>query len=141
MATIIEKIKAYFNTNPDIYAREINVNYLGYADGSISIENVPSEPVVKRYSDGATLRQYCFLLVSREAYDGDSTANTEVSKFYENFERWIDTNNNAGNLPDLSELGLKAEKLEVVKSGCVYNTAKASARFQMELRLLYKQNY
>jgi len=141
MASIIESIKSYLNTYSAIANKGINVNYLDTTLQSFSIENVAQNSIVKRYSDGETLRQYCFLLASREAYDSDKTENTKISKFYEEFERWIEKNNIDGVLPNLSGLDLVAEGIEVLESGYILNTAKTSARFQIKLRLLYRQKY
>jgi len=141
MATIIDSIKTYLSTYQSISNKEMNVNYLGMTPQCFSIENVPTTPIIKRYSDGETIRQYCFLLASRENYDSNNTENTKIAQFYEEFERWIEKNNSDGTLPNLSDLGLTAEKIEVLESGYIYNTAKTSARFQIKLRLLYRQKY
>lgn len=139
--SIIEAIKQFLADCPLLFDSELNVNYLSHKPLSFSIENVSVNPIIKRYSDGATLRQYCFILASREAFDDSVMENLRTADFFENFERWIDEQNLAHILPDLSNLSCSSQSIEVVESGCMYDTATTSARFQIKLRLIYKQNY
>lgn len=137
--SIIESVKNYLKSCPCFEDKAININYLSPQSGSFSIDNVPKNPIIKRYSDGETLMQFCFLIAGRAAYDKDAEENLKISQFFEEFEGWIDSQNKAKNLPDLSDMGLLPTAIEVTKSGTVYDTARTSARFQTELRLLYKK--
>ena len=139
--SIIESVKNYLGNCPKLLNNVINVNYLGPETVSYTVDNVPVKSLLKRYSDGETLRQFCFTVASREIYDSDIVSNTEVSEFFEEFERWIELQNMEKNLPDLTAMGLKAVAVETLESGCLYDTARTSARFQIKLRLLYKQKY
>lgn len=137
--SIIKSVKNYLEACPYFEGKTVNINYLPSQIGSFSIDNVPKNPIVKRYSDGETLMQFCFLVAERIVYDGDGGENLQVSQFFEEFENWIDAQNSEKNFPDLSGIGLVPASIEVTKSGTLYDTARTSARFQTELRLLYKK--
>lgn len=137
--SIIESIKNYLESCPYFEGKAININYLSPQNGSLSIDNVPKNPIVKRYSDGESLMQFCFLLAERIVYDGSIQENLQISQFFEEFESWIELQNKEKNLPDLSYMGLLSVSIEVTESGTIYDTARTSARFQTGLRLLYKK--
>ena len=137
--SIIESIKNYLTSCPDLNGKAININYLSPERDSFSIDNVPKNPVVKRYSDGESLMQFCFLIAGRTVYDRDVYENMRIAEFFEDFESWIERQNSLKILPDLSDLGLSPTAIEVTKSGTVYDTARTSARFQIEARLLYRK--
>lgn len=139
--TITESVKTFLLTCPLFEGKEININYLEEKPTSFSLENVPASSVIKRYSDGGTLRQFCFILASREAYDNNCTENLKTAQFFEELALWIDRQNRAKNLPDLSSLGGKAEQIEISESGAICNTAVTSAQFQIKLKLIYKQDF
>jgi hypothetical protein len=137
--SIIESIKDYLITCPQLSGKEININYLSPCQDSFAIDNVAKNPIVKRYISGETIRQYCFLLAGRVIYDADLNSNVEISQFFENFENWIASNNEAGIFPDFGKPDIVPIAIEVTKSGEIQDTARTSARIQVELRLLYKQ--
>ena len=137
--SIIESIKNYLTSCPDLNGKAININYLSSERDSFSIDNVPKNPVVKRYSDGESLMQFCFVIAGRTVYDRDTYENMRIAEFFEDFESWIARQNSLKNLPNVSDLGLLPIAIEVTKSGTVYDTARTSARFQIEARLLYRK--
>lgn len=136
--SIIESLKNYLATCPELSEKEININYLSQKPDSFAIDNVAKNPIVKRYIGGETIRQYCFLLAGRVVYDQDTKSNLAVSSFFEKFEKWIETQNKARIFPDLGAMNLIPIAIEVTKSGEILDTARTSARIQFELRLLYK---
>ena len=139
MMTIIESLKNFLENCPLLGEGEININYLSPDIGSYTIDKLPKRSVVKRYCDGETLCQFCILLGGRQVYDGNTEGNLEVSEFFEKFEDWINTQNRTNNLPDVDGMGLTPIALEVINSGYISDTSRTSARFQIELRFLYRQ--
>ena len=81
---MIDSIRQYIGRCPIFKDNTINVNYLGNkAKVSYSVEAVPSNPVVKKYTDGAKLCQVLFVVASRELYTESPKDNTAVMKFYD----------------------------------------------------------
>ena len=135
---IIDSLKAFFEECPLLENGRINVNYLGPEKADYSIENVPAAPVVRRYVDGAEVRQYVFVFASREWSDEDRLTNMDTARFYEELGGWIEERNRSGALP-LLENGMSALKLEAASGGYVLSAKGGTARFQLQCRLVYRK--
>ena len=135
---IIDSLKDFFEECPLLEGGRINVNYLGPKKADYSIEGVPSDPVIRRYVDGATLRQYVFVFASREYYDEDQLQNMDTARFYEELGAWIEEKNSRGELPLLKD-GCRALILEVSTGGYILSARSGSARFQLQCRLIYRK--
>lgn len=129
---IIDSIREYVRTYPDIDNRKINIDYLG--DGmEYSIDPIGVDPIYKRYVDGSCLKQFQFALISKEAYDGDARTGIANSGFYQNFEEWTEQNNLNDIVPELD--GHDAIRVEVLQSGYLFSTEVDLGRYQMICRL------
>ena len=137
---IIESLKDYISTCPYLYEfnKEINVDYLDDDSTTYSIEEVPCEPIIKKYLNGDTKRQYDFIFASRESYGPDVFQNIENSGFYEDFASWIEEESFNNNLPDLGE-SRESIKIEVSTTGYAFQTDINQARYQIQLKLIYFQ--
>lgn len=134
---IIDRIRAYFLSCPilDEFAK-LNIDYLGVNAREYTIDPVPSGSVIKNYIDGGTLRQYLFVFASREFYGDDVIQNIENSGFYEKLSNWLELQNDICNLPDLGD-ERKAIKFEVISSAYLFGAEEDSARYQIQIRLIY----
>ena len=97
-------------------AIRVNVNYLEPNTDTYSIEEVPVNPIIKRYVNGDSIRQYAFIFTSREPYGVDVLTNIDNSGFYEKLAVEIESNNNNEILPILDE-NLEALTIEVTSTG------------------------
>lgn len=136
--TIIESIRSFISKCPYLseFSNGINVDYLDNEFTSYSIEEVPSNPVIKTYINGSSVRQYLFIFTSRESYGQDVMQNLENSGFYEHFADWLDEQSMLGNLPILSD-NKEARKIEAITSGYAFATDIDKARYQIQCRLVY----
>ncbi len=136
---ILDTLRKFIETEcPLVSGKKIKVNYLGEKPQSYTIDAVPANPVVRKYPDGGSLKQYLFVFASREFYDAQVWSNLDVMAFYEAFSNWIDRVNQTGNLPRLSG-GLTALRLEVVSGGYLFSSESGDARYQIQCKLLYEQ--
>ena len=137
---IVESIKEYIGICPYLANINggINVNYLGENTVSYMIEELPREQILKKYIDGSSLRQYCFMFVSREVYGQDIVQNIANSEFYENFAKWLELQSDINNLPILDN-GKVAQKIEVLASGYVFEKNLDKAQYKIECRVVYYQ--
>lgn len=122
--------------------KEVNVDFLPENPDTYSIEQTPSEPVVKRYMDGTTDRQITFVFACRMFYSDELINNINNSGFFEKFQDWLFDNSEEGILPELDEgLGLIPEKIEAISSGYLYDISGdlSNARYQIQCRLLYEK--
>ena len=137
---IIKALRDYISQCPYLYEfnKGINIDYLDNDSTTYSIEEVPSEPIIKRYINGDTKRQYDFIFASRESYGEDVFQNIENSGFYEDFSSWIEEESLNGNLPNL-EGNKESLEIKVSTTGYAFQTDDSSARYQIQLKLIYFQ--
>lgn len=136
--SIIQGITEYFLRCPLLSDGVLRVDALGDDDGEYVIETGIFEPVLRTYVNGVSLRQYQFNLGSREFYSMDRIRNIENSAVYERLADWVEEESRAGRLPELPE-GMEAESIEVMSPGYLYDGAVKNARYQIQMRLLYKK--
>ena len=137
---IIKSLRDYIRNCPylDTFnnAIRVNVNYLEPNTDTYSIEEVPIEPIVKKYVNGDSIRQYAFIFTSREPYGIDVLQNIDNSGFYEIFADWIENQNNNEILPKL-EGNLEPLEIKVTSTGYAFAVTEDTAQFQIQLRLKY----
>lgn len=134
---IIESIRNYISDLKcmSTFENAINANYLGGAADNFSIEEVPCKPVLKKYLDGSTKRQFQFAFCSREPYGAEIIQNIDNSGFYEDFTDEIESKNNEDILP-IGVDNIEPISIEVTSSAYVVATDEDTAMYQ--INLVYK---
>lgn len=134
---IIDAVKKYIEQEcPLVKGKKIKVNNLGEKPLSMTIEQVPGNPLIKRYADGGSQRQMQFVLASREEYSQQDWKQIAVADFYEKLQDWFEAQNETNALPDLGE-GFSPIRFEVT-SGCyILSSDRTTARYQIQCRLIY----
>lgn len=137
---IIDALRNYIRMCPHLdtfnNAIKVNVNYLEPNTDTYSIEEVPINPIVKKYVNGDSIRQYAFIFTSREPYGIDVLQNIDNSGFYEKFADWIEVQNDNEIFP-LLDNGLEPLSIEVTSTGYAFAVTEDTAQFQIQLRLKY----
>ena len=136
--SIIQGITEYFLDCPLLRDGVLRVDALGDDAGEYVIETGIFDPILRTYVDGSSARQYQFNLGSREFYSMDRLQNIQNSAFYEDLADWVEQQSLEGNLPELPA-GMEAEALEILSPGYLYDGAMKNARYQIQMRLLYKK--
>ena len=134
--SVLEGVTEYFLRCPLLKDGVFRVDALGPDPVEYTIETGIFDPVIQRYVDGSSERQYQFQFGSREFYSMDRVQNIENSTFYEEFADWVEMKSNEGELPELPK-GMHAEELEVLSPGYIFDGAMKNARYQISLRLVY----
>lgn len=124
----------YFEKNDSF----INVNFLDVDIGSFSLVPVPTQPLIKKYIDGSSIKQFEFALTSKNTFSEDYAKNIENCGFYLDFENWIDKNNDLGIYPELPE-GMEARKIETTTNGILINNETSECIYEITLKLKYFQ--
>ena len=133
---MIESMLEFLSDCPAFEGKKINVNYLDGASTSYSLEDVPCEPVLRRYADGGKLCVKKFVLAMREESSLSNKRNLEVSKECQRIEKWIECRVREGNLPDAGE-GIIPLSLEITKSFGAVQTASSDMRFETHLKFVF----
>jgi hypothetical protein len=120
----------------DTFTR-INVDYLGDTPTEYVIEPIPTEKIIKKYTDGSTLNQYVFQFGSREYYSSDVVENMQKSTFYEDFEKCIRWNNDNNILPNIQGI----QSIECLNVGSIQDTGSDTAKYAIQMCITYFNNY
>lgn len=132
---IIDSLREYFLECP-LFTRKIDADYLGTDVGDITIDTIPCDPIVKRYTDGGAIKQYLFLIASKNEYSSDTLTNLANIGFFERFSNWIDDQNKADILPVLDE-GKQSQEMILVTHGYLMDAEAGQGRYQIQMKLLY----
>lgn len=136
---MINTIKAFINTCPTLSDIDVNINYLGENEKSGAIENVPTEPIIKNYTDGGALRQFLFTVSLREKYGQNAAENAAATDKLDELSDWIFEQDRLGILPNLDG-NKNSVSLEVIKTGWVEEKQSDTAKYQLQCRLVYYQD-
>lgn len=131
---IIDSIRDYIMVCPLLHDGVLNVDYLP-EEVSYSIDTMQADPYFKKYVDGGGVKQKYFSITSKELF-GDLLANISNSSFCQNFEEWLQDNNEKGILPELE--GYTAQSIEVTYSGAFLYADVGTGVYQIQCRLLYE---
>lgn len=135
---IIESLRTYFVPCELLKNGRLNIDFLG--DGEeFSIDPFPAEPVLKKYVDGGTVRQFQFTFTTKNAFDGDARTGIENSGFCQQLMEWIEKNNTDGVLPVLDNPKHTPVMIEIMTSGYLFDMDSEYARYQIQCRLIYEQ--
>ena len=137
---IIESIRKYIGELDCLSSlgKVININYLADDSDSFSIEEIPSNPILKKYVDGSSVRQFQFVFSSREPYGPEILQNLENSGFYEDFANEIENRNKNGLLP-LLEDPLESLEIRVESTSYIVSVTEDTGMYQINLRLKYRK--
>lgn len=131
---MIDEIRKYLIENGIIDEESrINVDFLGENPTEFAIIPVKINPIIKKFVDGSTLRQYQFQLISCNYYGADVLQNIANSKFYENLYDLIETNNVKRILPDIKGI----ESLECLDNGAILNATTNTAKYSILMKITY----
>lgn len=134
--SIIEALEQFFLDCELLKEGCLRVDFLGEKPVEYAIETLPCDPIVKRYANGSTVRQYLFAFGSREYYSQERLQNIQNSAFYEKLSGWVEEKDRSETFPELPD-GMEAEGLRVVSSGYLFDGSMKNARYQIQLQLLY----
>lgn len=138
--TIIESIREFISGCPLLKNGVLlNVDRLGDREIEYTIDGEMTAPILKRYTDGSSLRQFNFIFASRESYGADTLQNIANSGFYEDFANWIETQSNAKNLPKLDKYRIP-QYIEAQSDSYIFDTDDSTARYQIQLKFVYYQD-
>lgn len=136
---IIEAVRGWLAEYDGFSGEKLNVDFLPPEASGYSVDVVPVESVIKRYLDGSTVRQFDFVIAMRGLWGEDVRLQMENLGFFEALAAWLEQKSRVGELPNLGT-DRACRKLEVSASGYVFAPETEYARYQMQCRLIYRQN-
>lgn len=135
---IIESLRNYFVSCKLLKGGKLNIDFLGHSR-EYSIDPLPASPILKRYVDGGTVRQFQFAFTSKDKFDGSALTGIENSGFYQQLSEWVESNNKNAVLPDMNSSKHIPITVEIMSSGYLFDMDADYARYQIQCRLIYEQ--
>jgi hypothetical protein len=132
---LIEYVRTLLQSCPLLAGDRINADFLDAEHGSYSVDTSPAEPIVQRYVNGDSRRQFVFTFCSNEFYGEEIRQNLDNIGFWEDFADWLEH----VPLPDTLGDDKTPQSIEILASGYAFMTEADAARYQIECRLLYRQ--
>lgn len=138
--TNIEAVSAWLRTYPPLADGRIGVDFLPAEAQTYSVDAMPGKEIIKKYLDGSTVRQFDFVLASREFHGDDIAQNTGNLVFYEDFAQWVEAQNKfGGRLPSLAD-GRSVRSVEVTTTGYPFFVDEhGTAQYQIQMKMTYYQ--
>lgn len=139
--TVIESIREYFDKCPLLKAdAKLNLDYLGLEEVEYGIYSEPVNPLIKRYVDGDELKQHTFVFAVKNLMSDSYITQLENISFFDRFIQWVEQNNKQRKLPQL-EGKRQAQRLEILTNGYLIAQDEGKAQYQIQMRLIYKEEY
>lgn len=136
---ILDEIKSFFEKECGLLSgRRLCVNMLDEKAHACTLEVSPAPPIIQKYADGSSLRQFVFILATREYFDKEIREQLKANEFYEKLTEWIEEQNEKNNMPALGG-GKTAVSMEALSAGYLYDADLPKARYQIQLRLIYEK--
>ncbi|WP_317853795.1 chloramphenicol resistance protein [Chakrabartyella piscis] len=134
----MESVRKFLRTYEPLANNKLNVDFLPAEESSYSVEAIPTNEVVRTYTDGSTYRQFLCVLCSREAYGSEILQQLENLAFFEDFSEWLREQSLIGNFPDLGE-GRSVVSFVASTTGYAMATSETKARYQIQLKMEFIQ--
>lgn len=135
---MISAVRDFILTCPLLKDGHVRVDYIG-AEIGYSIDPLPVEPVIKKYMDGGSRRQYAFAFTTKERFSGNEMEAIENSGFLYDFSEWLEEQNNLENFPKLKDDKKNISDIEVMNSGFLFGSEPDYASYQIQCRFIYTQ--
>lgn len=112
----------------------VDMDLLGEDATMYSIESTPAEPILKRFANGDTVRQYVFSLCSRTLYE--PAENMATAEFYEKFADWLEECTIEGILPELAGQ-LMSKSIRATTNGYLYDNQGMRCQYRIQCQFVY----
>lgn len=134
---MIEKIRTWLIAKNILnISDEINIDFLNSEPTKFAIEQVKCNPIIERYTNGGSYRQFQFQLVSCNYYGADDIQNVSNSSFYENLVDKIDEYNLKGDFPEIGGI----DGIECLDNGGIDGiTDNNTARYGILMKITYER--
>ncbi len=129
----MELIKEWIEKCPLLKGGKINVDYLKDKAQSYSIDKVPVEPLVKPFTDGGGIMQIAFDFSVTAPISSKSIINLANSKFCEDFQDWIKTQNKKGILPKIKGV----QEIKCTSPGYLLQKTETTAIYIIQMNCQY----
>ncbi|RHV46789.1 MULTISPECIES: hypothetical protein [unclassified Bacillota] len=115
---------------------KVDIDFLEEKPTNYMVEAVPAEPIVKRYTNGDSIRRVAFHFCSR-VFWGD-VENIDTSEFYEHFQEWLEDCTRNREFPILDSMK-EARSIRATTNGYMVDAEAKTARYAIQCEFTYFQ--
>lgn len=132
----VTKLKEYLLRviNDIATSRNFNIDALPKDTGTYSLDKIPTESTVEKWTIGMEIHRDIFMLRSNRNYSYETINNLKNIGFFEIFEQKIFENNSDGILPDIEGI----EKIECLDCGAIKSVETNTAEFGIQIQITYR---
>ncbi|MBE7022720.1 MAG: hypothetical protein E7414_05860 [Ruminococcaceae bacterium] len=131
---MLDEVIRLLKSCPLLSALSVTAELLREGTDAVSVQTVPEQPIMQRYADGSSLRQFVFVIALRKR-PGEALCKAGESLLTD-LGAWLE-------VCDTETLMLKesisAQRFEVLESSAVAGNTHGSFRYEMKCRLIYYQ--
>lgn len=136
-----EKFRAWMRTCPLIAkSKPFGADHLGENATEYGIMTVPSNLRYRTNIKGERklreIQEQNFIFAAKVPYGADVQQNLANSGFFQDVQKWIETQNALGNFPEWDDGDVLY--VDVLNTGAPIQTGTDSARYQFQVRVTYK---
>ena len=130
----------FTNEYEPFYGNWIYFNATPYIVGTVSMNAVAGDRVIKSYITGAKLKNIILAMDFVMTYDatGTSDINIDIMKELENFNSWVEEKNKLKQFPDFG-INNTINKIEVLTNvpSMLVDTTQGLAKYQIQIKFEY----
>ena len=126
----MELIKEFIEKCPLLNGGKVNVDYIKDDIETYSIDETPSTTILQTFADGETRRQISFDFSIQASFS--VLENIKNSKFCDDFMKWIEEQDDKGNLPEIEGI----EKIKCNR-GTILQTTESMAIYVIPMQVIY----
>ncbi|MEG0873039.1 MAG: hypothetical protein RSG48_03660 [Clostridia bacterium] len=127
----LEKVRDYIKKCPYLVGNKIAVSYLDKGIDSYSIDEIPSNPILKEYKAGDKLLQKTFDFTVKAPFS--ELENLKNSQFCEDFSDWIVEQQALKILPEIENI----QKIKCITPGYVIQTNDTTAIYVIQMQIVW----
>ena len=133
MSNMLEAVRLWLKSSPILKNDRIGIDYLSNEADSWAVAMSPTQPVVKKYINGAYVGQFEFIIASRQQFGDNLNNNAQNIEVCEKLAEWLIS---APTLPDFGE-EKDTQKCEIVSSGYISSANAQTARYEIRAKIIY----
>ena len=138
--TIIESLRSLIKDCPYLqdFNKGINNENTGNESSLYEIEEIPTEPILKKYVNGDSINQYEFMFMTKEVYQKDVIKNLIESEFDKHLISWLKEMVKNKKLPEIDG-NRQIQSIEASLTAGASEEENLTEQYQIKFILTYYQ--
>ena len=138
--TIIDSLRSLIKDCPYLqeFNKGLNNENTGNESSLYEIEEIPTEPILKKYVNGDSINQYEFMFMTKEVYEKDVIKNLIESEFDKHLISWLQEMVNNKKFPEIDG-NRQVQSIEASLTAGASEEENLKEQYQIKFILTYYQ--